>query len=129
VMPPYIPRAPFSTPLLQCHAGLDTVPHTIPQSTNTLSQVSHATASRDSHLDMGGGDLVAAIVGTPILDVLYDEVGIATRLWAGRPGLDSRQGQEFFLVSIASRPALEPIQPPMRWVQGCFIPVGKAAGT
>jgi hypothetical protein len=35
---------------------------------------------------------------------------------AGRPGFDSRQGQEFFLYSMASRPTLEPTQPPIQWV-------------
>jgi hypothetical protein len=45
-------------------------------------------------------------------------VGIATKLRAGRPGLDSRQGQEIFLYITASKPALGPTQPPIQWVQG-----------
>jgi hypothetical protein len=37
-------------------------------------------------------------------------------LRAGRPGLDSRQRQEVFLFSTASRPTLGPTQPPVQWV-------------
>jgi hypothetical protein len=40
---------------------------------------------------------------------------------------DSQQGQEIFLFSTASRPALRPIQPPIQWVS--FVPRGKAAET
>jgi hypothetical protein len=32
--------------------------------------------------------------------------------------LDSRQGKKFFLPSKASRPALGPIQPPIKWALG-----------
>jgi hypothetical protein len=39
-------------------------------------------------------------------------VNIVTRIWAGRPGSDSRQAQGLFLVVTASRPALGPNQPP-----------------
>jgi hypothetical protein len=39
-------------------------------------------------------------------------------LRAGRPGFDSRQGQEMFLRSIASRSALGPTQPPIQWGTG-----------
>jgi hypothetical protein len=41
-------------------------------------------------------------------------------LRAGRPSLDSRKRQDF-LFSIASRPALEPTQPPIQWVPGQFL--------
>jgi hypothetical protein len=42
--------------------------------------------------------------------------GIAVVLrHAVRPGFNSRQGQEIFLFSTASRPALGPIQPPTQW--------------
>jgi hypothetical protein len=34
-------------------------------------------------------------------------------LQAGRPRFDSQQGQDIFLFSIAVRPALGPIQPPI----------------
>jgi hypothetical protein len=37
-------------------------------------------------------------------------------LQAGRPGLDSPQGQEMFLYSIVSRQALGPIQLPIHWL-------------
>jgi hypothetical protein len=33
-------------------------------------------------------------------------------------GFDSRQGQEIFLSSEPSRPALVPTQPPIQWVPG-----------
>jgi hypothetical protein len=45
-------------------------------------------------------------------------VSIVTRLRAGRPRPDSRQGQGYFPFGTASRPALEPIQ----WVPGSFPP-------
>jgi hypothetical protein len=41
-------------------------------------------------------------------------------LRAGRQGFDSRQGQEIFLFSTASRPALGPTQPPTQWVAGAL---------
>jgi hypothetical protein len=41
-----------------------------------------------------------------------------TRLRAGRPGFDSRQGQGTFGFRTARRPALRPNQPPIQWVPG-----------
>jgi hypothetical protein len=38
----------------------------------------------------------------------------------GESGFDSRQGQEIFLFSIMSRPALGPTQPPAQWVLAVF---------
>jgi hypothetical protein len=49
-------------------------------------------------------------------------VGMATRLRAGRPGFDSRQGQEIFLYFTSSRPALGLTQPPVQWVPGALSP-------
>jgi hypothetical protein len=49
-------------------------------------------------------------------------VGIATRLWAEILGFDSRQGQNIFLFSTATRPALEPTQPPIRCVLAAVSP-------
>jgi len=43
---------------------------------------------------------------------IYSSVSIVTRLWAGRLGFDSRQGQEFFPFATAFRPALGLTQPP-----------------
>jgi hypothetical protein len=40
----------------------------------------------------------------------------------------SRQGQEIFLFSITSRPALGPTQAPVRWVPGALSPVLKRQG-
>jgi hypothetical protein len=43
-------------------------------------------------------------------------------------GLDSRQGQEIFPSSTASRPALGLTQPPIEWVLWDFFLEDKAAG-
>jgi hypothetical protein len=48
------------------------------------------------------------------------------RLRAGRPRFNSRQGQEIFLLSTASRPVLGSIHPPVKYD---ISPGGKAAGT
>jgi hypothetical protein len=45
-------------------------------------------------------------------------VSMVTRLHAGRSGLDSRQGQEIFLLSKMPRLPSEPTQSPVRWVTG-----------
>jgi hypothetical protein len=49
-------------------------------------------------------------------------VGIVTRLRAGRPGLESLQGQswDIFLFATAFRPALGPTKPPTQWVLVIF---------
>jgi hypothetical protein len=47
---------------------------------------------------------------------------------AGRPGFGSRQGQEIFLFSTVSRPALRPTQPPIQWVPWAFPPWVKQPG-
>jgi hypothetical protein len=39
-------------------------------------------------------------------------------LWNGQRGFDSRQRQESFVYSIASRPALGLTQSPNQWVRG-----------
>jgi hypothetical protein len=44
---------------------------------------------------------------------LTDYMELSSRLRPGRPGLQSRQEQESFLFSIASRPALVPTHPLM----------------
>jgi hypothetical protein len=41
---------------------------------------------------------------------------------------DSRQGQEIFLLSTASRKALGSTQPPIQWVRGALSPGVKRAG-
>jgi hypothetical protein len=41
-------------------------------------------------------------------------------LRAGRPGFDSRQAHEIFLLSTASRPTLGPTQPPIKGVSEAF---------
>jgi hypothetical protein len=55
-----------------------------------------------------------------LLLLLWNELGYLGRysdgLWARRPGFDSRQGQEIFLYSTLSRPALGSTQPPIQWV-------------
>jgi hypothetical protein len=47
---------------------------------------------------------------------------------AGRPGFNSRQGQEIFLYSTASRPALGLTQPPVQWMPGALSPGVKLPG-
>jgi len=46
----------------------------------------------------------------------------------GLDEFESRQGQEFFLLATASRPALVPIQPPIQWVPGALTPGVKWTG-
>jgi hypothetical protein len=43
-------------------------------------------------------------------------------------GFDFRQGEEIFLFPSASRPALWPTQPPIRWVSVAFSPGVKRQG-
>jgi len=45
---------------------------------------------------------------------------------SGRPGFDSLQGLRIFFFATASRPALGPIQPPIRWVPGSLSLGNKA---
>jgi hypothetical protein len=51
---------------------------------------------------------------------MTDESQDSDGLRAGRPGFDSRQGQEIFLYSTASRQVLGSTQPPTQWVPGLF---------
>jgi hypothetical protein len=53
--------------------------------------------------------------------------GIAT-VYGLRLGFDSRQYQDILLVSIASRPALESTQPPIKWVPRTVFQGVMAAG-
>jgi hypothetical protein len=50
------------------------------------------------------------------------------RIWAGRPGCNSRRGQETFLYSTGSRRALGSTQPLIQWVPGALSPGDKVAG-
>jgi hypothetical protein len=45
-------------------------------------------------------------------------VSIVTRLWAGQLGLISSRGQDIFIFSVESRPALGPTQPPVQGAPG-----------
>jgi hypothetical protein len=49
-------------------------------------------------------------------------------LRAGRPEFDSPQGQEIFLYSTASRPAVGSTQPPMQWVLESVSPGLRRSG-
>jgi hypothetical protein len=49
------------------------------------------------------------------------EYFVILKLWAGRSGFDYRQCK-IFLFSIASRPALEPTQPPIQWIPATLPP-------
>jgi hypothetical protein len=55
-------------------------------------------------------------------------LSIETRLHAGRPWFDFRQGQRFFLLATASRPALAPNRLSIQWVPGALSPVVKRPG-
>jgi hypothetical protein len=48
-------------------------------------------------------------------------------LHAAQPAFDSWQGQEIFIFSTVSSPALGPTRPSVHWVLGLF-PCGKVAG-
>jgi hypothetical protein len=48
--------------------------------------------------------------------------------FGGVGGFNSRQGLGIFFFSTASRPALEPIQPPIQWVLGALSPEVKRPG-
>jgi hypothetical protein len=54
-------------------------------------------------------------------------VSIDARLRTGRPGFQFSEGavMEIFLFAIASRLALRPNHPPVRWVTGAFTRVVK----
>jgi hypothetical protein len=43
-----------------------------------------------------------------------------TKLRAGRSGIDSRQGQVYFLFATVSRPALGHTQSPIQWVSAAI---------
>jgi hypothetical protein len=60
--------------------------------------------------------------------MITTEVSIATGCGLGRPGIDFRQGQEIFVYSTASRPALRPSQSPIQWVPGALSPGVKRLG-
>jgi hypothetical protein len=47
-------------------------------------------------------------------------VSIVTSLWAGWPGFNAQQWQEFFHFTTSSRPALGPTQSPIQWVLGAL---------
>jgi hypothetical protein len=49
-------------------------------------------------------------------------------LVAGRPGFDSRQGQNIFLYSTVSKPPLGTIQSPIQWVPAALSPGVKLPG-
>jgi hypothetical protein len=48
-------------------------------------------------------------------------MSISTGLWAGRPDVDSRNGQGFFLFLTAPRPAVGSTQPPIQWEPGALF--------
>jgi hypothetical protein len=50
------------------------------------------------------------------------------RVWAGRPGLNSWQGQEIFLYSTVSRLVLAPTQLSSEWVPGIPFQTMKLPG-
>jgi hypothetical protein len=67
-----------------------------------------------------------------VADVFVKGAGQFSRysdgLRAGRPGFNSRQGQEIFLYSIVSTPALRLTQPPIHWAPGAISPGVKRPG-
>jgi hypothetical protein len=59
-----------------------------------------------------------------LLEFRNSSVGIRS----GQPGVDSRQGQEIFLFSTASREALGPAQSPVKREPGALSPGVKRPG-
>jgi hypothetical protein len=59
---------------------------------------------------------------------LNNSVNIVTRLRAGQPGFDSRQGQDIFLLATASGPTLGPTQPPIERVSAVLSPPPPGGG-
>jgi hypothetical protein len=72
--------------------------------------------------DLGTANLLLSI--TIVTKTRRQEAGIAqwysAGLWAGRSCFESQQVLGIFLFTTASRPALEPTQPPIQWVPGAF---------
>jgi hypothetical protein len=51
------------------------------------------------------------------------------RGWMAKESLfNSQEGQEIFLLPIASKPAVRPTQPPIQWVLGTLVPRVKQPG-
>jgi hypothetical protein len=61
-------------------------------------------------------------IATNISGSRGSSVSIVTQLRSGRPEFFSRQGQEIFLSTTASRPALGPTQSSIQWVPASFSP-------
>jgi hypothetical protein len=53
-------------------------------------------------------------------------VSIVTRLWAGQLDSIPRRGQDIFIFSVGSRPALWPTQPPIQGVPWALSLEGKS---
>jgi hypothetical protein len=75
------------------------------------------------HLEIKSVFVVRYFFSHPIVGAEISPSVNLTKLRAGRQGLDSPQGQEFFLFVIVSTPVLWPTQPPIKWVQGVKRPV------
>jgi hypothetical protein len=67
-------------------------------------------------------------------EIMISECSLRTRIAQsvqpldGRPGFNSRQGQEIFMYSTVSRPALGPMQPPVQCIPGTLSPGVKRPG-
>jgi len=68
---------------------------------------------------------------TKLNEVNYEicsSVSIEIRLWARRPWFNFRHGKWVSLFATASRPTLQPTQPPMQLLPWALTPVGKLPG-
>jgi hypothetical protein len=61
-------------------------------------------------------------------DPFKTDLHVTQLLRAGRPGFDSRQGQNIFLFSTAPKPALDPTHSPIEWVRKALSPGLKRPG-
>jgi hypothetical protein len=59
---------------------------------------------------------------------LFSQCSCYAMGWVTEEMFNSLQGQEIFLFSKPSTPALEPTQSPIQWVEKAVFPGNKSAG-
>jgi hypothetical protein len=91
--------------------------HRFPVSTCTLVRVRNLLPSNGRCLQ--SHYLATGVHATLLLLLLLTSRDNSVSIAVGY-SLDSQQGQEIFLCSTVSRPALRPTKPPIQWVTGRF---------